>query len=332
MTDIPVLVNLARPRGEVDTLAVARAARAAGLSGIGLADSPRLFPDPLVETARVLASDPQVMAGPCVLSLPLLHVARAASALGTLAANFPGRVAAVVGRGESSLANEGIRPPRLREYAVMRSSLRGQLHGSSIPAHLLGAASGPRTISVTARELGGVLLDVGTDARAVAAAAAHARAADPGVTVWAFVRVAIAHDPAEVHDATTPLLGSCAARMSAAPEWYSLSRAVAPSVAELAAAHDYRQHGTRGAFGDPDVPNDSTRTRLARAAELVRERFILAATTEIIAERFRAIAATGIGGMVLAGGLPGVVTRLPELGVAARALGDRSPAAKEPRS
>ena len=127
MTGIPIMVNVARPRGEIDTVRIARAARAAGLSGIGFADSPRLFPDPLVETARVLASDPEVIAGPCVLSLPLMHVARAASALSTLAADFPSRVAAVVGRGESSLANEGIRPPRLTEYARTLAALRERL-------------------------------------------------------------------------------------------------------------------------------------------------------------------------------------------------------------
>ena len=84
MTRIPVLVNLARPRSEVDPVLVAREALSAGLSGIGLADSPRLFPDPLVESARVLASNTAVMAGPCVLSLPLMHPARAAGSLATL--------------------------------------------------------------------------------------------------------------------------------------------------------------------------------------------------------------------------------------------------------
>lgn len=317
MTGIPVLVNLARPRDEVDAVQIALAARAAGLSGVGLADSPRLFPDPLVETARVLSSSPDVIAGPCVLSLPLMHPVRAASALGTLAEAFPGRLAAVVGRGESSLANEGIRPPSLREYAGMLAELRERLSERPSPMHLLGAASGPRTTEVTARELGGVLVDVGTDAASVAAAVARARATDPEVVVWAFVRMAIADDPAEALAATTPLLGSCAARMAAAPEWYGVSPAMHQSIVDLAKAHDYHRHGTEGALSNADPRSEPG---LARAAELVRARFLLAGSPAAVEQRLRALAATGIGGLILAGGLPGVVTRLHELGEAARSI------------
>jgi alkanesulfonate monooxygenase SsuD/methylene tetrahydromethanopterin reductase-like flavin-dependent oxidoreductase (luciferase family) len=246
-----------------------------------------------------------------------MHPVRAASALVTLAEAFPGRLAAVVGRGESSLANEGIRPPALTAYAAMLAELRERLAERSTSVRVLGAASGPRTTEVTARELGAVLVDVGTDPAGVAAAVTRARAADPGVVVWAFVRMAIAHDPAEALAASAPLLGSCAARMAAAPEWYGVSATMHQPVTDLARAHDYRRHGTEHALqdaGSMDAPG------LAAAAELVRERFVLAASPAEVEQRFRALAATGIAGLVLAGGLPGVVTRLPELGEAARDL------------
>lgn len=314
MTGLPILVNLARPRGQADAVEVARATLASGLSGIGLADSPRLFPDPLVETARVLATVPDVIAGPCVLSLPLLHVARAASALGALADAFPGRVTAVVGRGESSLANEGLRPPGLAEYAEMLTTLRDLVAPDASALRLLGAASGPRTIGLTAQVLGGVLLDVGTEPAAVAAAVRHARAAAPQAGVWAFVRLAIADTPADALAAAAPLLGSCAARMARSPQWYGVDEATQQQLAELAAAHDYRRHGTDSA----SPAGVSAEPGLAQAAERVRERFLFAGPVEQVARRFRDLAATGVDGLVLAGGLPGVITRLPELGAAAR--------------
>ncbi len=318
MSGIPVLLNIARRQGEVDALAIARDAQAAGLSGVTFADSPRLFPDPLVETTRVLASVPDVMAGPCILSLPLQHPARAASALSTLAHHFPERLVAVVGRGESSTANEGLPGPSLKEYAVMQASLMGLLEDMGASSlHLMGAASGPRTISATARALGGVLVDVGVDAKAVAAAVAHARADRPDVSVWAFLRVTIAADPGAAADASGSLLGSCASRMVAAPQWYGLTEELASAVADLAAAHDYRRHGGPGALrlSDPDLD-----ARLGQAAAVVRERFIVADRTELVTERLRGLAATGIDGVILAGGLPGVLDHLTELARVARAL------------
>jgi alkanesulfonate monooxygenase SsuD/methylene tetrahydromethanopterin reductase-like flavin-dependent oxidoreductase (luciferase family) len=304
---IPVLVNLARPPGEFDAVEFAREAVGAGLNGVGLADSPRLFPDPLVETTRVLASSNDILAGPCVLSLPLLHPARAAGALTTLAGHFPDRVVAVVGRGESSLINEGLRPPSLAEYAAMLAGLRERIPATAA-LRLLGAASGPRTIALTARELGGVLVDVGTTRHAVAAATAHAWAARPGAAVWAFARVAVVDDPAQALDVGTSLLGSCAARMASSPDWYGVDHTMAADLRELAAAHDYSRHGTAAALsGGPQA-----------AATLVRDRFIVTDRPQGIAALFRDLARTGISGVILAGGLPGVTTRLRELGGAVK--------------
>jgi alkanesulfonate monooxygenase SsuD/methylene tetrahydromethanopterin reductase-like flavin-dependent oxidoreductase (luciferase family) len=316
---LPVLVNVARPIGEVDPVRLAGEALAAGLSGLGFADSPRIFPDPVVETVRVLASDDRALAGPCVLSLPLLHVSKAASALMTLGGHFPGRVVAVVGRGESSLVNEGLRPPRLNEYAAALAALRARLEDHLATMHLLGAASGPRTIAMTARELGGVLVDVGTASGAVEAAVRHARTADPAATVWAFLRVSVADSPAEASLASASLLGSCASRMAAAPDWYGVTPALAPALSALAAAHDYRRHGTVGARRAPDEES-ADRAALEDAADAVRDRFILAGSAEALASRFRDLAATGIAGVVLAGGLPGVADRLADLGAASAHL------------
>jgi alkanesulfonate monooxygenase SsuD/methylene tetrahydromethanopterin reductase-like flavin-dependent oxidoreductase (luciferase family) len=319
VSSLPVLVNVARPSGEVDAVRLAGEAWSAGLSGLGFADSPRLFPDPVVETSRVLSAHDAVLAGPCVLSLPLVHVAKAASALATLAAHHPGRLVAVVGRGESSLANEGLRPPRLKDYAATLASLGSRLGGHRADMHLLGAASGPRTIMATAREIGGVLLDVGTTAAVVEGAVRHAREARPGTDVWAFLRVSIAAHAPEAGLASASLLGSCASRMATAPDWYGVDPALVPALSELAAAHDYRWHGTSGAL-PKQAPGGVTSSLLSQAADLVRDRFFLTGSADAVAARFRELATTGLAGVVLAGGLPGVVDRLAELGEASADL------------
>lgn len=328
MSSLPVLVNVARPSGEIDAVRLAEEVLAAGLSGLGFADSPRLFPDPLVETARVLAADVRLLAGPCVLSLPPRHVATVSNALSTLASHHPGRVVTVVGRGESSLANEGIRPPRLEEYVHMLASLRSLVPAGDHDMQLLGAASGPRSIQVTSRELAGVLVDVGTSAQAVRAAVVHAERANPEVSVWAFLRVSVVTDATQAMEASAPLLGSCALRMVGAPRWYGVTPATISALSALAASHDYRRHGTTEAMA-PLASSTSQVTALEEAARLVRDRFVLAASGEVIAERLQELAQTGIRGIFLAGGLPGVIDRLPELGAASSHL-DR-PATAERR-
>lgn len=139
----PVLLNVARPWDEADPVDLARAAVRAGLDGVALADSPRLFPDCLLETERIMASTEARLAGPCVLSLGLRHPATVASAVRTLATHHPDRVLAVVGRGESSVRNEGLLAPSLRAYEESLSRLRELLDARPPSARLLGAASGP---------------------------------------------------------------------------------------------------------------------------------------------------------------------------------------------
>lgn len=186
-----ILLNVARPAGQADPVELAGAALAAGLDGVALADSPRLFPDCLVETERVLSATPARLAGPCVLSLGLRHPAAVAGAMRTLDAHHPGRVLAVVGRGESSVRNEGLAPQSLRAYEASLDTLRELMPVSAL---LLGAASGPRTIAATAARLGGVLVDAGADPAIVDKAVALARSARADVAVWMFVRAVVTDD------------------------------------------------------------------------------------------------------------------------------------------
>lgn len=302
-----IVLNVARPAGQADPVELAGAALAAGLDGVALADSPRLFPDCLVETERVLSATPARLAGPCVLSLGLRHPAAVAGAVRTLDGHHPGRVLAVVGRGESSVRNEGLAPQTLRAYEASLGTLRELVPASAL---LLGAASGPRTIAATAARLGGVLVDAGADPAIVGKAVALARSARADVKVWMFVRAVVTDDEAGADAAAAPVLGSCAARLVQAPDWFDVPATLRPGVAAVAEAHDYRRHGTAEARAGDDVPTEADR--------FVRERFVVTGDERAVAERFAAFSAAGVDGVALAGALGGVLDRLDDLGRAVR--------------
>jgi alkanesulfonate monooxygenase SsuD/methylene tetrahydromethanopterin reductase-like flavin-dependent oxidoreductase (luciferase family) len=319
-----LLLNVARPWHEVDPTGLARQAVEMGFDGVGLADSPRLMPDCWVESERVLAGTTSALAGPVVASLGLRHSGTVAGAVRTLEDHHPDRAFVVVGRGESSVLNEGLAVPSLATHAEQLRSLRKALRdddGSDrLPGRLLGAASGPRTITATADALGGVLLDVGADLGTVRRAVTLARAHDPDTHIWLFLRALVVDDPNDAASAAGPLLGSCAARMAAAPGWFGLDEDDLSLVRLVAGRHDYRRHGA--APTDPDVEDD--------AARLVRARFMLVAETDEVARRMSSLAGLGIDGVVVAGGLPEVVPGLPALAaVLPAALADAT-ASEEP--
>jgi hypothetical protein len=302
-----LLLNIAAPWDGPDPTETAARALAAGLDGVGLVDSPRLFPDGFVEAERILGATTAGLAGPCIASLGLRHAATVAGGLRTLERHHPRRAFTVVGRGESSVRNEGLPLPPLREYTAsltaLRSALRSADGAALAPGRLLGAASGPRTIAATAAALGGVMIDAGAEAAVVARAVQLARENDPGATVWLFLRATVTSSDEEAVTATDPLLGSCAMRLVAAPEWYGIADADLAAVRAVAESHDYTRHGSAGARrGDP-----------TDADAFVRERFVLTGDPDRIAGRVRPLAGLGVDGVVLAGGLAGTLERLPEL-------------------
>jgi alkanesulfonate monooxygenase SsuD/methylene tetrahydromethanopterin reductase-like flavin-dependent oxidoreductase (luciferase family) len=306
---IPVVLNVARAYGQADALETARTAVAAGLDGVGLPDSPRLFADSLVETERVLAGSTARLAGPCVLSLGLRHPATVASAVRTLASHHPGRVLTVVGRGESSVRNEGLAVPSMGAYRESLGRL-SQLVGDEGSVRLLGAASGPRTIAATAELLGGVLLDVGARPDVLARAVDVVRRENPAADVWTFLRAVVTRSDEEVAAATLPVLGSCAFRLLRAPEWFGVAAESLEGIRRVAAAHDYRRHGTGEAR--------AAATGLEDADTLVRNRFVVTGSPRRIAEHLADVARLGVGGVVLAGALDGVLERLGDLATAVR--------------
>lgn len=305
----PVLLNVAGAAAQRDPRAVVRAALAAGADGVGFVDSPRLYPDPWLEAGRALASSDAALAGPCTVALGLRHPSSVASAVRTLEQHHPGRAFAVVGRGESSVRNEGLRPARTATHEEALMALAERLDGVAA-GRVLGAASGPRTLAATARALGGVLVDVGTAPATVARAADLAREAAPGCRVWLFLRAVVTSGEDEAAPAAAPLVGSCASRLVAAPDWYGLDDDALAGARAVAAGHDYRRHGTAGASAADLDPG---------AVRAVRRRFVLTGEADEIAAAAAALAPSRLDGVVLAGGLDGVTDRLDQLLPAVRA-------------
>jgi alkanesulfonate monooxygenase SsuD/methylene tetrahydromethanopterin reductase-like flavin-dependent oxidoreductase (luciferase family) len=304
-----LLVNAAWPVDEAPSAAdTAAVAIAAGADGVGVPDSPRLFPDPLLATERLLSGTNVPLAGPCVLALGLRHPAVVASGLGTLAAAHPGRVVTVLARGESAVRNEGLHPPSATAYLDALDDVVRRLDGSGGSALLLlGAASGPRMLAGTASRLGGVLIDVGADPEVVASAVAVAQEAHSDARCWLFLRAEVTATDDEARTASSTLLGSCAHRLAAAPDWYRVPERLRAEVAELSAVHDYRTHGR-----DTTVANGP-------AASLVHERFFVTGTAGVVADRVRELIAAGADGLMLAGATSGLVPRLPATVAALRA-------------
>src|SRR5690606_14003577 len=213
---------------------------AAGLDGVGLADSPTLFTDPLLAAERVLSSTDLAVVGPCVLSLGIREPTTVVGALRTLVERHGDRVACFVGRGESSVRNAGLPIPSLREHVASLEHLAQLASTEGLTFPLVGAASGPRTIARTSAVLPGVLIDAGVDPATVARAVAIARSSNPEARIWLFLRAAVADSDQAVASAAAPVLGSCAARLAAAPEFYGLSESETSQAERVAGAHDYR--------------------------------------------------------------------------------------------
>jgi len=173
-------LSLALPPGD-ETVAHARLAEALGYRRVWLYDSPALYHDVWVTLDRVAAATERVQIGPAVLVPSLRHVLTTASAIATLEARAPGRLAVAVGTGFTGRAMLGKRPLPWREVEAWLRALRGLLAGEAVPVDgaavrmmhppgfaparpirvpLLVAANGPKGLAV-ARTLGDGVMCVG---------------------------------------------------------------------------------------------------------------------------------------------------------------------------
>jgi 5,10-methylenetetrahydromethanopterin reductase len=152
----------------------ARLAESLGYRRVWLYDSPALYPDVWATLARVAEATSRIGLGPAVLVPSLRHVLVTASAIASVEALAPGRLAVAVGTGFTGRALLGQRPMPWRRVEVWLRQLRALLRGETVEVDgarlrmlhpegfapprplatpILVAANGPRGLAV-ARELG----------------------------------------------------------------------------------------------------------------------------------------------------------------------------------
>jgi 5,10-methylenetetrahydromethanopterin reductase len=214
----------------------AAAIEAAGWDGFAVVDSQNLAGDPYVALALAVSETERLKLGTGVTNPVTRHPAATAAAIASVHMASGGRAVLGIGRGDSALAHLGRAPApvsRLERYLlVLQAYLRGEevtfdeldfaLDAEAPPpVDVLGlaagpvasrlhwlppdlpkvpvevAATGPRTIAVSARHADRVMLAVGADPERVRWGIDAARAARADVAIGAFVNV-VAHPDVEV--------------------------------------------------------------------------------------------------------------------------------------
>ncbi|GAA2001024.1 TIGR03842 family LLM class F420-dependent oxidoreductase [Nakamurella flavida] len=250
---------------------LAARAQAWGFTGLFLADSEILVGDPYVELALAVRATTTLRLGPAVTN-PVTRVpAVTASALLTLQVESGGRIEAVIGRGDSAVAQLGLAPATGAALESAVQEIRGHLGTGGPPTGprmawadrfaapgvpVAVAASGPVTIALAARCADGVDLTVGADPDRLAAAVRQVRTAAAGrdVRVGAFVDVAVHEDVGVARDLVR---GSAAifAHFVARGPLDGLPPADRAVVERLGRAYAEAEHGLRSAAHAASLPD-----------------------------------------------------------------------------
>jgi len=163
-------ISCAFPPGP-DVVAHAQLAEDLGYERVWLYDSPVLYGDVWVHLAQIATATSRIGLGPAVLVPNLRHPVTQASAIATVAALAPGRLAVAIGTGFTARMAMGQRPLTWAETRTYIAQVRGLLGGESmvvdgkvvklLPGYgalpprppIIVAANGPKGLEV-AHELG----------------------------------------------------------------------------------------------------------------------------------------------------------------------------------
>jgi 5,10-methylenetetrahydromethanopterin reductase len=281
-----------------------------GFDGLLLADSQNLVGDPFVALGILARTSTRLGLGTGIVNPLTRHPAVVASAMASLQLESGGRAALGVGRGDSSLAQIGLRPASSERLGRFVSQVRGFLHADTVdldgtpsrlrwldglsytPPPVELAATGPTTIALAATVSDRVMLTLGADHERLAEAIGRARQAradaglDPaGLRVGAYVNIACSSEPAQARD----LVRGSAAIFAHFVSMGSGHTAGENSdvIAKVGARYDETRHGLSNArhatFLDDDFLDrfaivgtpEQCRARLADLAALGFDRLIL---------------------------------------------------------
>lgn len=146
-----------------------------GFTGLGIGDSPAVYPDTYMRATIAASLAPSLRIGPMVTNPLLRHPVSTACSASTLESFAPGRSFVAIGSGNSAADNAGVRPATvayLEAYAkTLRTLLaRGEadwegakvrfaLKSPNVPVHVAG--SGPRMLQMAGRTGDGVVVGSG---------------------------------------------------------------------------------------------------------------------------------------------------------------------------
>ncbi len=172
-----IQISCAFPPGP-DVVAHAQLAESLGYERVWLYDSPALYGDVWVHLARIAEQTSRIGIGPGVLVPNLRHPVTQASAIATVSALAPGRLAVAIGTGFTARMTMGQRPLTWAETRTYIAQVKGLLNGESMivegkvtklmppagyldvaPVPILVAANGPKGFAV-ARELGDGVMSI----------------------------------------------------------------------------------------------------------------------------------------------------------------------------
>lgn len=279
------------------------AAEAAGYQHLWFGDSQNIWREAYTTMGAVAAATDRIIVGTGVTNGVTRHRSVLASAWATLHELAGGRVAAGFGVGDSALRTIGAEPMKVAALDSMIGDLRALWRGAEaeepgadgpyrldwigdgvhVPVYL--AASGPRLLELAGRIADGVILLVGTDPGAIAAARGHLEAGaravgrrveDLDVVLW--VPVALDDDPSAAKDRVRAHV----ARTVLRPVPAELSAEEQQAVDEIRRTYDYYAHMV------PGSPHSKLVT------DSLVDRFALAGTPEECAARLGELAELGV--------------------------------------
>jgi 5,10-methylenetetrahydromethanopterin reductase len=300
--------------GQAQRLAVR--AEELGFDGLLLADSQNLVGDPFVELGLLTQVTTRLGLGTGIVNPVTRHPAVVASAMASLQAESGGRAVLGLGRGDSSLGQIGVKPPRTDQLAVFIARVRGYLRGEEVdldgqpsriawiaaagitPPPVELAATGPRTIALAATASDRVMLTLGADPDRIARAIELARAA----------RSAAGLDPDQLRVGAYLNVG-CHRDLPVARDLVRGSAAIFARFSALSAAASAGLGGHDGrVVADAGSDYDQSRHGLASASaagvldDAFLDRFAVLGPPQRCADRLRELVALGLDRVVVVPG------------------------------
>ncbi|MCB0857315.1 MAG: LLM class flavin-dependent oxidoreductase [Solirubrobacterales bacterium] len=299
----------------------ARAARQIedwGFDGMLLADSQDLNADIWVELALAAEATETLKLGPGVTNLVTRHPTVTASAITTLQVESGARATLGLGRGDSAVSKIGLGPQPVAEFEAGLKQLQNLLSGETVTLEngteaaiewlagehspkvpVMVAATGPKVITVAARQADAIDFTVGAELSRLHWAIAHAReaAGDRDVSLGAFLDIGVSDDPARARDlirGSTAILARFGAESSSTE---GLSEQTREGIEKLDSQYEEAGHG-----------KSESAAALGLSDEFI-DRFGVCGTPEQVTPKLKELAGLGLDRIVM---VPGSLDADPE--------------------